>query len=1268
MSQHNLIENLKKDIAEGLVVVVTGTGVSIAICQDQLVDGFHVARWNGLLKHGINQCQNVENVLNDGGADAINSMIDFGESDFLITAAELISQRLNGKSPGSFHRWLKDSIGTLTPTHPELIQILAESRIPLLTLNYDGLMEEITKRVPVTWDERDKVEEIIRHHRYDSIIHLHGYFDKPDSIVLGLASYNKVSKDPHTETVLRLFTLDHTILFIGCDGTLQDPNFTRLIEWGREALKESTHKHYVLCQKSNKNNLIKILRDAPWLVPIEYGENYDDLLPFLQSLVPSRVSEQSEKKGFTVETSVNLVTYAKAIKESYAKLPLESLDVTGVYYRELDLWQVFIPQNVREIKDYLPKLLELPKDYLQKLRKSGHLDFYNFEQGKFEELNRRYLDQPSRNIFDLMDDINASRVVILGDPGSGKSSLIQAFALRWADQSIDEWQKNEIPLIIELRRYDQHKRTGGVKDFINFIEKGLGVPYSINREVLDNWLNTGRVCFFFDGLDEVFDPVVRDEVVTAIQRFSNTYPLVKIIVTSRVIGYKGEKFLNSGFSQFMLQDLDSVQIATFLEKWYNRTYPHKENIEKDLKRNRLTRSIEESQHIRELAGNPLLLTMMAILNRYRDLPRDRAELYKECSKLLLQQWKVEESLKADPDIASDALAIGFAEKETILRHLAREMQTRSSGVLGNIISEGQLETIIEDVIKLHVKGNPHVITRALIKHLRERNFILCYIGGNSYAFIHRTFLEYFCAEDLRLRFEHEKSISIDYLKKKVYGAHWDDETWNEVLLLLAGTIHVKSVAIILEFLIKQEDPGQTCQHIFLAARCISEVRKKSDLGNISDRVKSLLTDLIDFDLKFKYRGYEEIRKINEIQYQAFKLRVNIWHDDAEASDWIKEFIKSKTNLNLITTALMELARLWRDDPDTITFIKSLINPMEGNELKVMAISELGTGWKDNPETILLLKDIVKSNENSDVRTTALEVLATEYREDSEVFSLIKNHAKLDENPEVRESAIWELGTGWKDNPETILFLKDIVKSNENSDVRGVALRLISRLWMNDPETLPLLKTLAKFDKNRFIREMALTELVTRWKDDHETYPILKKLITSDKSQYVRAEATLTLAHGWKDDPEIHSLLKLLAKSNIDSYLRKKAIDELTNGWKDDPETIRLLKEFIFSNADTWLRESAITSLATKWENDPDTLPLLKTLVQSTKNVHIRISALREIIKNWKDNSDTVSLLKNLVKNEKNSEMCEIARYELARGWKNQPKIRSFLRSLKKPDN
>ena len=44
-----------------------------------------------------------------------------------------------------------------------------------------------------------------------------------------------------------------------------------------------------------------------------------------------------------------------------------------------------------------------------------------------------------------------------------------------------------------------------------------------------------------DGLDEIFDPGEREHVINDIHRFSHEYPDVRIVVTSRVVGYRAQR-------------------------------------------------------------------------------------------------------------------------------------------------------------------------------------------------------------------------------------------------------------------------------------------------------------------------------------------------------------------------------------------------------------------------------------------------------------------------------------------------------------------------------------------------------------------------------------------------------------------------------------------------------------------------------------------------------------------------------------------------------
>lgn len=72
------------------------------------------------------------------------------------------------------------------------------------------------------------------------------------------------------------------------------------------------------------------------------------------------------------------------------------------------------------------------------------------------------------------------------------------------------------------------------------------------------------------------------------------------------------------------------------------------------------------------------------------------------------------------------------------------------------------------------------MARALVEQLRTRNFILCYLGADSYAFVHCTFLEYFCAADIVHQFNVAKTLSEQDLIAH-FDAHCHDDDWSRGL-------------------------------------------------------------------------------------------------------------------------------------------------------------------------------------------------------------------------------------------------------------------------------------------------------------------------------------------------------------------------------------------------------------------------------------------------------------------------------------------------------
>jgi predicted NACHT family NTPase len=786
----------------------------------------------------------------------------------------------------------------------------------------------------------------------------------------------------------------------------------------------------------------------------------DELRSIFEAEAQGAIAENmQELVGIAPE--FNLGRYAEGLREQYGNLKLESLDTTGVYYSELKLWKMFIPQNVRECQEFLPQVYEIPKEHGRRLRESRQLDQAEIAETELERYRKVYIEQPIRPVLEMVGDptvpVGAQGlaplpyVVILGDPGSGKSTLLQYIALTWAERPLNELPLHSIPLLIELRTYARDKRVGQCRDILTFLHAG-NIAWRLNQQRLHEELKAGRVIALFDGIDEVFDPELRDEVVTDIHRFTNDYPNVQVIVTSRWLGYKAQRLRGAGFRHFMLQDLDDEQIEAFIQRWHNLTFL--DNADKVRKRERLQKAVHDSKSIRELAGNPLLLTMMAILNRNQELPRDRPELYNQASRVLLHQWDVERALIEDHRL--DPKTIDYRDKQAMLRKVAYHMQSSEKGLAGNIISATDLENILTDYLKTIEVAQPRTIARLMINQLRTRNFILCFLGADSYAFVHRTFLEYFCAWEFVWQFKETQTLTLEQLRQEVYGQHWQDESWHEVLRLIAGMIDAKFVAEIIQDLMAQKVDRSTfldedgrlkkegLSNLLLATNCLSEVRNQNAITATSDQLLEVLKHEIEQKQPYPFEY--------ETAFTLLTLIATVWQNYGETSPWLKACVQTDENWAVRYAAVQALAQGWEEDPDTLTWLKNRAQSDEDPIVRHAAMRTLARGWKEDPDTLTWLKNRAQSDEAWIVRSGAVQALAQGWKDDLQVFELLYDRALNDpferghdwqSNP--RQAALEEIVNNYPDHPRSLELLNDRAQNDPDEQVRLFAAQQLAKL-------------------------------------------------------------------------------------------------------------------------------------------------------------------------------------------------------------------------------
>ncbi|NEN99819.1 MAG: NACHT domain-containing protein, partial [Moorea sp. SIO3I7] len=770
----------------------------------------------------------------------------------------------------------------------------------------------------------------------------------------------------------------------------------------------------------------------------------------------------------------DLREYQEAILERYGNVKLDSLDTDGSAYNQLKLWNIFIPQNVREVHDLMPEAIhELPKDYDQKLLETGQLE-QEIDQQELEKAKKLYYQQPIKSVLDVIKDSQGYRyLVVLGDPGSGKSTLLQYLALEWARTDITTAFSLPIPLLIELRTYIRNRDSGQCKDFLEFCHQSSGSICHLNQHQIHDQLKAGNALVMFDGLDEVFDLGKREDVITDIHRFTNTYPKVRVIVTSRVISYKPQRLRDAEFCHVMLQDFDSKQIQTFIEHWHELTFT--DQADKVRKRERLQKAIKTSYPIRQLAQNPLLLTMMAILNRNQELPRDRSELYNQSSRLLLHQWDVERALLEDNRL--DPKTIDYQDKQQMLGKVADFMQGNQAGLAGNLISAEDLERIIFDELKSREFTNPRAVAKVMINQLRTRNFILCFMGADYYAFVHRTFLEYFCAWEFVRKFEKTQEIDLEQLQTQVFGQHWRDQSWHEVLRLIVGMIDSKKAGEIIEYLMAQDGAGDKLGNIFIAADCLSEVRNRYEIKSTDTELLNCVKYLIDYYLNYDYDQYEgEAKLVRDIGTKS-----------------LVRHIRSKALVRDIgTKAIVAVATHWQDHPDTLALLQAWAHSDKHSWVRRTAIEQLAQGYQDHPDTLPLLQQSARYDIDSDVRVTAIDQLAQGYQDHQDTLALLQQSASSDKHSWVRAKAIEQLAQGWHDRaawptanqPWLFEFLCDRIlhdpferKERWDDNPRQAALKAILEYYPNHFQTRSLLQDRADHDSDPKLRKFAQKELV-----------------------------------------------------------------------------------------------------------------------------------------------------------------------------------------------
>ncbi len=342
---------------------------------------------------------------------------------------------------------------------------------------------------------------------------------------------------------------------------------------------------------------------------------------------------------------------------------------------------------------YLPLHIEVATNYNEGDRNTATTDFEQLREiRRRREAGHQYFDvsyhlpPPTAFRIPIGEQLNKKRrLVVLGDPGGGKTTMLRwmatAYLLRYkGDISFSRVHDtdtlpdyNWIPVLIRCRDLGEADLCRCFPDFLTqHLQKTELLPEEadVMRTVILNRVAKGEVLLLIDGLDEISNPRVRMMFCRELERTAARYPKAPFVVTSRIVGYKDMPYrIESEFGLSIISDLDSDDKALFANRWVDVTEQHHSTEIKEERTRELLDALHSNDRIQRLTGNPMLLTTLALVKRkIGKLPNRRSKLYAETVSVLLN-WnpRFYESIDEDEAIPQ----IGYIAYEMCRRGVQR---------------------------------------------------------------------------------------------------------------------------------------------------------------------------------------------------------------------------------------------------------------------------------------------------------------------------------------------------------------------------------------------------------------------------------------------------------------------------------------------------------------------------------------------------------------------------------------------------------------------
>ncbi|AFY76955.1 MAG: NACHT domain-containing NTPase [Hydrococcus sp. C42_A2020_068] len=393
-------------------------------------------------------------------------------------------------------------------------------------------------------------------------------------------------------------------------------------------------------------------------------------------------------------------------------------------------------------------------------------------QPELARLDFTQLDRSATPGMELVAQHN--KLMILGKPGSGKTTFLQYIALQ-CNQG--KYKRDLIPFFIQLRILTAEVPDEEDFSFLNYIVRQCQACGLSKHQALI-LLQEGKILLLLDGLDEIPESD-SNAILKQIDIFSQEYYKNHIIITCRTAAVN---YHFRGFTYVEIADFKQDQIETFAKKWFIATA----NSEREgiLKAEQFLEQLErpENQPIRELGITPILLNLICSVFKERaSFPTKRSKLYQAGLDILLQRWDRARGIHRDRVYQH----LSLPDKIKLLCQIAATTFEQEN----YFFESSEILPIIEDYLR-HLPNSttdPETLwldSEAVLKAIELQHGLLVERARDIYSFSHLTFQEYLTARKIVASPAPQK---LEQELQKL-ASHTTENRWREVTFLTVGML------------------------------------------------------------------------------------------------------------------------------------------------------------------------------------------------------------------------------------------------------------------------------------------------------------------------------------------------------------------------------------------------------------------------------------------------------------------------------------------------